>query len=314
MTGMILTIIGLILTIGFGIYAIVSNKRTRKKVSLSFGKNECYSLFKKDINRLNIDVNYKGESLNNYLILFKGVIENSGNLDIDKNRIYTPLKIISKKEYKWLETTVSGHPNGATVSIYKIADNEIEINWDLIKKGEKIEFEALVEIPFDNELEKATEVFYESLKFDFRITDLNGVDKIQDYNSEDYKRTRAKKNLLFIGIVTFFTGGGILLASYLGPIKTNVQYELTGVKDTIFVEIGSKNGNLITIKNDSINIDKPIVEFNKEYKIQKVNNVVQEDKQGLFSLIIGVIYIIISSFILWRALKKTKTTTNTTKL
>lgn len=320
MTGMILTYLGLILTIGFGVYAIIINRKTQKKVSISFKKEECYSLFKEDINRLNIDVNYKGQSVNNFLLLFKGTIENNGTLDIDKNRIYTPLKIITKKEFKWLETSISSVPDGATVKIDRISDNTIEFNWDLIKKGEQIDFEALVEIPVDSELEKITDVFYDSIKFDFRITDLSKVDKIQDFSSKDYRRRKLRIMLVFLGVFTLLMGISIFfsseLPSYLSllPPTKKIEYQMITNNDTLLVELNPVKNNTIRVKNDNFKTDKTISDFNKEYQIIKVNNIIIEDKMKLFNRIMGSIYILTSLIALWRPFKKRKLPPTHTKV
>ena len=49
-----LTILGLVLTVLFGIYSIYTYRKTNKKVSMGFENKECYSLFRDDVNRLNI--------------------------------------------------------------------------------------------------------------------------------------------------------------------------------------------------------------------------------------------------------------------
>ena len=56
MIGIILTIVGIIISIGFGIYSIWSYRKSKRNISLEFQAKECYSLFKEDVNRLNIEL------------------------------------------------------------------------------------------------------------------------------------------------------------------------------------------------------------------------------------------------------------------
>lgn len=252
MTGIILAVIGIILTFLFGVYSIIVNRKKKKNVSLSFEKEECYSLFKKDINRLNIDINYKGKTVDSYLILFKGIIRNNGEQDIDKNRIYKPIQIKIDKEFKWLEINITSSPDGANVNIKKINDNLLELNLDLIKKDEDIEFEALIEIPQETEIEEITDEFYKSIKFDFRITDLNRIEKIDDYYSKE--RIQRRKNIMYsiVGFITLIFGLFALfsqqISTYflvLNQSKTEIEYKLISKKDTTLAFISTENENLI---------------------------------------------------------------------
>ncbi len=316
MTGIILAIVGLILTLIFGIYSVRNNKKSQKKISISFEKKECYSLFKEDINRLNIDINYKGKTIDNYLILFKATITNNGNLDIDKSRIFSPLKIIIDKNFKWLETNISEITNGVNADIKNITDNILELNWDLIKKNEKIEFEALIEIPQNKEIEEITEEFYKSISFDFRITDLNKIDKIIDSNSKEIRRKKSKQKvavmsiiMLLFGLALFFSPEAPKYLSIL-PISQSIEYSLKSNDTTVSVTIKAKDSNQMQLKNKDIDEEISISEFNKKFQIQKVNSIIDENKSKLLSRILGITYVLTALWGLWRSLRKKKTATN----
>lgn len=313
MLGNILGIVGLIFTLIFGIYSIWVAKKTNKKVSLGLEKKECYSLFKQDINRLKIDVKYNNEIIENYLILFKGILINNGKTDIDKSRIYKPIQLKTKKNYKWLETNVYEKPDGSSITLTKLNDTTLELSWDLLKANEKIEFESLIEIPNNIEIDEISDDFYNSIEFDFRITDINQVDKLSEINTIEKKNIRQRNKMLYLSIFTFLAGFYIFFNPELPEniallySKKEIQFNILNKKDTINTVLYSKKENTITLKNDDSKIEKKISDFNKNYKILNVDKTIAESK--MFSRIMGGIYILMSiiSFLLFYRRKKTIT-------
>ncbi|TKB96021.1 hypothetical protein [Pedobacter cryophilus] len=314
MLGNILGIVGLILTLIFGIYSIWIARKTNKKVSLGLEKKECYSLFKQDINRLKIDVKYNNEIVENYLILFKGVLINNGKTDIDKSRIYKPLQLNTKKNYKWLETNVYEKPDGSSITLNKSDDTTIELSWDLLKAGEKIEFESLIEVPNNIEIDEISDDFYNSIEFDFRITDINRIDKLSEINIREKRNLRQRNKMLYISIFTFLAGIYIFFSPELPEnislltSKKEIKFEVLNRKDTINAVLYSKKDNIVTIKNDNLIINKNISDFNDDYKILKIDKTISE--HSLFNRIMGGLYIVLSilSFLLFYKIKKLPST------
>ncbi len=296
MLGNILGIIGLIFTLIFGFYSMWIAKKTNKKVSLGLEKKECYSLFKQDINRLKIDVKYKNQTVENYLILFKGILINNGKTDIDKSRIYKPLQLKTKKKYKWLETNVYEKPEGSSITLNKLNDTTIELTWDLLKTGEKIEIESLIEVPNNIEIDEISDDFYNSIEFDFRITDINQIDKLTEINTIEKRNSILLNIMLYLSIFIFLTG----FYTFFNPelpentaliySKKEIQFDILNKKDTMNAVLYSKKENTITLKNDDSKIEKKINDFNKNYKILKVNRTISQST--LFCRIMGGIYIL----------------------
>jgi hypothetical protein len=211
MIGTILGIVVILITIGFGIYSVVIYKKSRKTVNLEFENKECYSLFRDDVNRLNIELTYNKKPITNTLILLKARLKNNGQVDIDKNRIYNPLKVISNSDFKWLEATITSKPDGASASIEIIDSYNIQINWDLLKKDEFIDIEALSETTENKELgEEKSVVFYNNLKFDYRITDLSSIRKEKQVTSSTRRHNYIMKLAKFTGIATIIFGSVFL--------------------------------------------------------------------------------------------------------
>lgn len=314
MTGTILGIIGITITIAFGIYAIWTYKKSKRNISLEFQNKECYSLFRNDVNRLNIELSYNKKPLSNTLILLKAKLINNGKIDIDKNRIYSPLKIISTQEYKWLESTITSQPNGASTSIQLKSDNKIQIDWDLLKKEEFVEIEALAEIvDGDNpDGEKAID-FYNGLTFDFRITDLNSIQKEKQVSAMEKRKNSLTKQAKFGGIGAILLGSLFLLFYFVPelifmPEKHIIEYFIT---DGTHEKIGSvkstkQNEVNVTFTETEEKIELSVDDFNKLYKIQQIKRLTIDPKSRMFYLYLGITYIILGGilFILLLSLKR----------
>lgn len=316
MIGTLIGIAGLILTLIFGIYTIWIAKKSKRKVSLGLEKKECYSLFKKEISRLNIDIKYGGDTIDNYLILFKGTLLNNGQTDIDKSRVYKPLQIKTKTEYEWLETNLYESPEGATVNLKKINKNTIELSWDLLKKQEKIEFESLIEIPQSIEIEDISDDFYDSLVFDFRITDVNEIQKLSEVNQKEKKKNRAKRKLLGMSVFTFLAGLYITFSPELPEkfslFKTSkeIEFELIYKTGIVYSSLKPINTEKIEVNIDNLKEEKSVKEFNNEFRINRIKSLKITEGSILSNRLMGGSYLILSILTILLYFKK-KTTTNT---
>jgi hypothetical protein len=306
MIGTILGILGIIITLGFGAYSIWVYKKSKKSVSLEFRNKECYSLFRDDVNRLNIELIYNKTALSNTLILLKAKLINNGQIDIDKNRIYNPLKIKSSEVYKWLEATVTSSPTGAKTNIDLLTEQEIQLNWDLLKRNEYIEIEALVEITGElgNEGEKGTD-FYNNLTFDYRITDLNSIQKEKQVSNSLKRKSffdRISKSLAIVTIVV----GAIFLSFELFPSinfmeKQVVSYAIKKDNSEL-VSIISVNNNsdeiVLLVEGESEKRELSVEEFNRSYSLQRIENTTVDPESSLFNRIIGIVYMLMGVLLL----------------
>lgn len=313
MTGNILGLIGIILTIIFGIYSIWAYKKSKKKISIELKNEQCYSLFRDDVTRLNIELIYNKKTLTNPLILFKAKIINNGSVDIDKNRIFKPLKIISSKEFNWLEAKTIVQSNGSLSIINILKPNELQIEWDLLKSGEYIEFEALIEIIDRQKLSyDKTNDFYNGLKFDYRITDLNNILK----ENKVPKRTIFEFLIKNVKIVASFA---LLLGTLLFITEYYPEIRILPVQNDIILNINNGNKNIkasIESKlNDDIQVrlsvskgknNISIKEFNKQYKIINIDKVRVSFYDSLINKIFGALLIICGSMLLILNFKRTQ--------
>jgi len=303
MIGIILGIFGIVITIGFGIYSVVIYKKSRKTVNLEFENKECYSLFRDDVNRLNIELSYNKKPITSTLILLKARLKNNGQVDIDKNRIYNPLKIISSPDFKWLEATVISKPNGASASIKIIDSHNIQVNWDLLKKDEFIDLEALSETTENKDLggEKSLE-FYNSLKFDYRITDLGPIYKEKQVTSQTRRHNFIMKLSKFYGIGAIILGVIHLSIaiftqhSYLSETQ-NVAYIVQRDSTENDVYISSNKPNQIKIKFRETEVEEnlTVLEFNKKYKLKGIDSTTLDTKWNPSYRVFGILFIFLGS-------------------
>jgi len=280
MTGIILGILGLTATIILGYYGIILTRKSRQTVRLTVKRVECFSLFSSAIRKLKIDISYIDKKIENPLILFKGEIINTGSLDIDKTSIYEPLKLISSEHFNWLELNILKEDQKINSAIQKINEKEIIINWDLLKKGEKISFEALIESIDNKEIGKTDAIeFYNSLDFSYRITNL---DKIQCDDKIDNSKIFSKKlidNLILLTVSILFGSSLILLPmlnKYLGKSSDfiDVYYEIARQKkDTIISTIIPVTEKQIFLENiDKTEKTIALDDFKSNYQIIKVHS------------------------------------------
>lgn len=305
MTGNILGLIGIILTIVFGIYSIWAYKKSKRKISLELKNEQCYSLFRDDVTRLNIELIYNKKTLTNPLILFKAKIINNGSVDIDKNRIFKPLKIISSKEFNWLEAKTIAQSSGSLSIINILKPNELQIEWDLLKSGEYIEFEALIEIIDRQKLSyDKTNDFYNGLKFDYRITDLNNILK----ENKTPKKTPFEfllKNIKIVASFSLMFGTLLFITEYypeirILPVQNDIILNINNGNIRVKGSIESKLSDHIQVRlsdsKEKINVS--VNEFNKQYKIVNIDKVRVSFYDSLINKIFGVLLIICGSLLL----------------
>ncbi len=260
MFGTIIGIFGIIATVILGFYSIVVTKRAKKISSLTIRKNECFSLFDVAVKKLKIDIKYADKKIENPLILFKGEIYNSGTIDIDKTSIYEPFKIIASDNYSWLEVNLTNENSKINSKIQKISEKEISFNWDLLKKNEKIQFEALIEskVSENEEIIKDAIDFYDTLNFSYRITNLDKI--ICDDKFDESKFINKKIGVSFIFFFVFLLFG---IFVYLIP-QVNKKIRSADFYNMYF--------ELYTQNNDSIILSTIIPIFKDKLLLKDIND------------------------------------------
>lgn len=330
MIGTIVGVIGVFLTLLFGVYSIKTSKRDQKSHGIIFSKVQCLSLFDSIVENIDgVEVNYRNSPISKSIILFEGRVHNNGLKDIDKASIHSPLNIVLDERFSLLECKVSS-ASEKIKAIAKIKQkNKIEINWDLLKKNEFIQFSTLVkEIEANHsntdEGEDLIEFFYNSIDFDFRITNIDSIEKEPFAPKEvERKKERIKKGWFLSGVITVF---GLMLF-LTGVFKPSILY-----KDAVGWKVVNKTTNqeqekeirnfleedkVIIVDQISGKKDRvPIDSFLNIYKITDTT-IIGGDKNSsykfmrYFNLIFGGLYFIAGLFFVYRNYKRYKEFKNT---
>ena len=175
----------------FGILSIVGLYYTIKQVfpsQLLFIEKDFISLYSSIVREINdIEIKYKGQSINEKLFLVKGFFHNNGLKDISKEDVDSKLKAILKNG-NWLEVKITDKPEDSSFDAKIENNNEIEFDFTLLKRNESFSFEALAE-------SENQEIF-----FKHRIANVGKVKriKISDLN------VKSKQNIIYALIAFFF--------------------------------------------------------------------------------------------------------------
>jgi hypothetical protein len=305
----ILAVLGFILTVFSVVYAKWTNKKNRKKVSLQFKKLECYSLFKDDVSRLNIELIYNSKPVSGSLLLLKARLINNGQVDIDNTRIHESFKILSKKDFQWLEIRITSQPENIKSKIEILNSTDVLLEWDLLKAGEFIDLEALIEININNvSSEDKSSKFYDELTFKFRITELNSIQK----EPQIFNDKRVPKVAIFVTIGILIVGLFILFNAFFPSLdvfthNSKTEYLICdgASKKTGTFEFSTKDKVKFKVSETGELIYLPIYEFNIKYKIERIEStIVDNDKVSM--LILGFMYSILGFIALFHMLFSNK--------
>jgi hypothetical protein len=279
-------LIGIIVTVIIGVLAIVYTLKYRKEIELTYLQRNCFSLFRSVADVENLDVLYEGRPIDPHLLLLKGSIINNGNNDIHSSKIEQPLKLSLPEGYALLKTDIGHLSEGVSVQAEPIGENSVAFRWDLFKKNEYFDFDALIMSPAD-----AKEDVFTDIKFSHRITDLYKLGK---------KRPAPRE----VGATFAFIYTSILLAIWLFasfvPIHKTVGFlaKIDGTKKQYDLKV---EDNKIVVKDtadDSVLVGVSPEQFFQEYKAVPTVN---KGPMFFWSTIwvVGILCFLLITVILW---------------
>ena len=175
------------------------------------------------------------------------------------------------------------------------------------------EIEALVEITgkLEKEEEKGND-FYNNLSFDYRITDLNSIQKEKQISNSTRFRSIYNKVTKVMGIITILIGILFLTFEIVPELnfmdKQVVNYAIKKDSSELVSIIASKHSDEITLSIEGENEKRKISveEFNNSYKIEGIKKTSLDPKSSLFNRVIGIVYIIMGILLLYLKRKKKK--------
>lgn len=299
-----LGLLGIVVSVIFGMPTFLNwLKKKKNNISLSFSNEQSYLIFKDDVKRLSITIKHNEKELSNPIILFKGKLTNDGLSDIDKIKISRPLELSVNSMYSILDVKLIQIPENSKININKISGLKIQFNWDLLKVGESINFEILVEVIVEKKDIKFTELhFYKNIKFDYRITDLNAINKIDNINPQKKMNLFTKIFMVYLFSSSFILGIYNLIRyidpTFYNPIYINTYNLNDGKKDINNVYIYNPiKPNLLQIRySDNTKIWISVKDFNNRYVLKKIN-VTTDLNQNIIELIAGIVSLLFFIFL-----------------
>lgn len=293
----ILAIIGLVVTIVFGFLGLRYTLLDRRKTEVIFLKNASISLFKTIVKNLDdIEIKFRGSKINENLILFKGTLFNSGNVDIEKSIVHMPLEIELPSNYNWVSHNIIDMSEGLGLTA-QISGNKLIFEWDLLKEGEFFTFDSLIEYQSHKEDQSNLDVerkLVKNLIINHRITDLKKINK-----ENSIPRPMPFGGLFFMSFVFLAFILGLFYISF-GQFVFPNYHVLNEVKldnTTHNVSLHADNSTSVILKNEK---GDNVAVLDKNELEQKLGTKIQISKNRInyFSLIFwGILSIIY--FIAW---------------
>ena len=245
-------VLGVIATVIVGYFGIKYSYRNKVKTSLLYFENNCVSLFKSVVKDLDeLEIKYKGKTVNENLITYKGTLFNSGNIDIDKNLMHKPVTVILPEEYEWKKVMLIDKSKDLNINLF-VKTNELEFTWDILKENEFFTFDSIIEYKPKNSSEeksqKATNnitgYLSRNIYFNQRITNLKSIDKEQLPSKPQGNFEFIFSILMIFGLVIlglYWSVGQFVYPDY------KITHEILGDSTITYVSIKSCNRNEIEI-------------------------------------------------------------------
>jgi len=263
----ILSILGLILTIIFGIWGIMITIRKRYPGKITFVEENAIGLFNSIIKSFSeIKIQYNDLPISEQMIYLKASFINTGSIDLSTKDNTHKLKVELPNDYKWINCKITGHSKDIECNLSS-TNRELIFDFDLLRKNEFIQFEAFAEI---KNTYKSASVFRKSLAFTHRIPNTTKIDKQLYLNEEQIKdkRYEFKKNLVFATLFLLFIIG---LTTYNFITKSSdLEYKYINSEKEYVVKVTSLGIDKIKIEDSDKDFEKimSIEDFNSQKNLK----------------------------------------------
>lgn len=208
--GLLLGILGIVVSIGFGVWGVYITVKHRYPGKVIFVKEHSIGLFDAIVKNLpKVEVKYKGDPVSQNLVLIKGALLNNGTIDISPRSVERPITLKLPTDFKWLEASIVGSSKDVDASVKINSVEELLVETGLFRRGEYIRFQALVEVPINKEQNSTdhrelAEMLEESLMFEHRIPNTRKITTTRVVMQDSKK---VKRNILIL------LAAGILLSA-----------------------------------------------------------------------------------------------------
>lgn len=270
-TSNILTVLGIVATVIFGVWGLVVVLRRRYPGEISFVRDPYLGLFESIVKNLpELSVQYAGKPVSQGLVLIKGALLNSGSKDITEQMIEKRLEFHLPDNYRWVTAKIVGSSPNVIASV-SISGQVMSFSTGLFRCSEYIRFQAIVEVPLAEQGEKKpTESVEEQLDkvltIRHRIADTKSVAVVDLPSSRLGKRRVGKTLAMSIGITLLILAASL---KYLFTgIPADVHFTIMGTNSVpIEVSLKPRLDGTVRLKgvNEKYANKMPIAEFFHNY-------------------------------------------------
>lgn len=243
-------VVPILITIAIFVVQLQHRKIDNESTSVTFIENEGTFLFTPIAYSIKkLKVKYSKSELDKKLIFYQATILNSGQKDIDSSVFHKPLTLKLKNGYTWKSVDITFQSEDIDLK-YKLVNDTIYFEWDLLKKNEYFKFDSLIEFEQDYSNSKASEI-------------LRGIFKNISFSCSRIKNMKLKRtnfakgeSILFFSRLFIFPAFILVFAFCNNYINQNqLVYKFSNGKDTLGIKHSVDFSNKIVLENS---LDKEI--------------------------------------------------------
>lgn len=283
----ILGVLGIILTIILSFIGFKISKKEKKK-RLIFLKVNKVSLFSNILKNFeNIEIKYKDEKITDNLFYYSAKLFNDGDFDIDKNSFTKPFEIEFPENFICREFKITKKSKDVNIVILNINNNTVQLEWDLLKKGESFQFETLLEFKNNDQRIRnfdASSALDNNIKHNFRITNLDKIDLAE---------LQSPTPVIGCGILTIMLISAFFFFSYFSFVplifpKYETYIKSTDVLKSELVKIESENETVLKLMNRNEDV-LAIISPEHANKYLTTNYVIFKERFGFWKIFFAIL-------------------------
>lgn len=238
----IISIIGIIATLVFGILSIDLFKRKKYPGKITYVNIYFINLLNSIANNFkDLQLFLKNQAINTNIIYIKGAFINNGDIDItSNNKEDNVIKIDLPKNCHWLDFKLTSCSDGMDSYATIEKTNLSNVHFDIMKKNEYIIFEGLVETEKDTKIS----LIKTQIKTTHRLNNTAPIEKMTLPNEVKIKSTKFLRN----SCIFMFIFSSIFYATYFYiNTKHPIYYQKIDDSENIYYAKLNKD-NLIILK------------------------------------------------------------------
>jgi hypothetical protein len=301
-------ILGIIISILLTYWGIWHSNKQQKKLNLSLIDQDLTTLINTNddyFKSLNIEDFQLPTNKNIYY--YKGVVMNTGSLDLHKGIIFKPLEISLSDSSKLINYRVTKDREDFNVITIKDG-NHLKLEWDLLKSLEKFSIELIFETTKDFTWFRGNQKLHEEIKLDCRIADLESIDRMKSWEVSNIIEKKILKDYLpnYLGYFLFLIFNVFILTygikSYVNP-KNSITFDVvsTETKEPISITYQTKDTIKLSFGNKS-KLIRPI-DIDKNTTIV-TNKTTSSQNLALLTLITSLVSLLFLFYRLYIAIKE----------